>query len=126
MFFLLIISHYCVYHLINCFHIWLFSIIFIFAFYSFIQYIFQFFSGLQTHVCTFSLYLFSHHLFSHTSFFVIYFQIHTFSSLTLIYFFCTCISQSIGLYPLFSWHVHHLSDNFHICVISIFIFTSFA
>ena len=24
MFFLLIISHYCVYHLINCFHIWLF------------------------------------------------------------------------------------------------------
>ena len=49
----------------------------------------------------------------------IYYHIHPFSSLTFffLYMYFPVSSQSIELYPQLSWHVNHLSDNFHICVL---------
>ena len=58
------------------------------------------------------LFIFTSYIFSY----LLSFQIHPFSFLTF-FFFCICISQSIGLYPLLSCYVHHLTDNFHICAL---------
>ena len=59
------------------------------------------------------LFIFTSSIFSY----LLSFQIHPFSFLTFFFFFCICISQSTGLYPLLSCYVHHLTDNFHICAL---------
>ena len=105
-------------YLISCFHFLSFFHCYSLSSFSsllllFVLYIFQSFLGLQTYICIFSLYLFSHQLiiisvYSYPCFIIIHFQIYL-SSLALI-FFSICIFQNL---PSLLDLIHNLPDNFH-------------